>query len=43
MALLAKIGIVVVLLLPFLIRIVWNILEKDSFNGLAGPLNKLPR
>jgi hypothetical protein len=43
MALFAKIAIAVVLLLPFLIRILWNVLEKDSLKALAGPLNRFPK
>ena len=43
MVLLAKIGIVLVALLPFIVRILWNVFESESFKGLTGPLNRFPR
>lgn len=43
MEFLAKISIVAVVLFPFVVRILWNVFERDRFKGLTGPLDKLPR
>jgi hypothetical protein len=43
MGLLAKIGILLVMLLPFIVRILWNVFEKESLKGLTVPLNRFPR
>jgi hypothetical protein len=43
MELLAKIGILLLTLLPFIVRILWNVFEKESFKALTGPLNRFPR
>jgi|GEM_PF-3089348 len=43
MGLMAKIGILLVMLLPFIVRIFWNIFERESLKGITGPLNRFPR